>query len=503
MDKSLYHVVRPTIFSAPGHALRHHNHWFVHLGLLFGDQALVLLGFALAYWMRYVADWPTAIEPIVTEVAIQNFVAFRAFLPTTLLLMLVLLVLFETKGLYRLPRGSGLLDYVGIILSSTLTGIALLIVVVFLYNPFYYSRLIFAFAGVNIVLFLSLWRVLLLGFRRWCWAQGIGQERVLVIGGNGLGYQVMNGIAAQPHLGYRLVGYLADQFITGAVKPGTIYRHLGGISNLEQAVKANGVHQVILALPFWEHRRLPQLVQTCRDMGVAYRVAPDLYELSFDRVDVQQISGVPLIGLKEVSLRGWNLALKRTVDVGLVLLTAPLTLPLTLLLIGLIRLDSPGAALFRQVRVGKDGVPFACYKFRTMVRDAEQRKAELTRLNEADGPLFKIRHDPRVTRVGRFLRQSSLDELPQLWNVLRGEMSLVGPRPALPDEVACYEPWHRRRLEVTPGLTGLWQVLGRSNTTFDEMVRLDIYYAENWSVGMDLRLLLMTVPAVLLGRGAY
>jgi exopolysaccharide biosynthesis polyprenyl glycosylphosphotransferase len=238
-------------------------------------------------------------------------------------------------------------------------------------------------------------------------------------------------------------------------------------------------------------------------MGVAYRVAPDLYELSFDRVDVQQISGVPLIGLKEVSLRGWNLALKRTVDVGLVLLTAPLTLPLTLLLIGLIRLDSPGAALFRQVRVGKDGVPFACYKFRTMVRDAEQRKAELTRLNEADGPLFKIRHDPRVTRVGRFLRQSSLDELPQLWNVLRGEMSLVGPRPALPDEVACYEPWHRRRLEVTPGLTGLWQVLGRSNTTFDEMVRLDIYYAENWSVGMDLRLLLMTVPAVLLGRGAY
>lgn len=503
MGKSLYPVVRPTIFSAPGHALRHQNNWFVHLGLLLCDQALIFLSFVLAYWMRYVADWPTPLEPIVAEVSFQNFVAFQAFLPTTLLFMLVLLVLFETKGLYRVARGSGLLDYAGIILSSALTGIAFLIVVVFLYNPFFYSRLIFAFAGANVMVLLTLWRLLLLGFRRWCWAQGIGQERVLVVGGNGLGYQVMNGIASQPHLGYRLVGYLADQATPTSGKPGTIYRYLGEVGSLEQAVKANGIHQVILALPFWEHRRLPQLVEVCRDLGIEYRVAPDLYELSFDRVDVQQISGVPLIGLKELSLKGWNLALKRTVDVGLVLLSAPLTLPLGLLLILLIRLDSPGPALFRQIRVGKDGMPFACYKFRTMVQDAEKRKAELSQLNEADGPLFKIRHDPRVTRVGRLLRQSSLDELPQFLNVLRGEMSLVGPRPALPEEVARYEPWHRRRLEVTPGLTGLWQVLGRSNTTFDEMVRLDIYYAEHWSVGMDLRIILMTIPAVMFSQGAY
>jgi lipopolysaccharide/colanic/teichoic acid biosynthesis glycosyltransferase len=169
----------------------------------------------------------------------------------------------------------------------------------------------------------------------------------------------------------------------------------------------------------------------------------------------------------------------------------------------LIRLDSPGPALFRQQRVGKHGKLFTCYKFRTMVIDAEARKAELVALNEADGPLFKIRRDPRVTRVGRLLRRSSLDELPQLWNVLSGEMSLVGPRPALPEEVALYEPWHRRRLEVMPGLTGLWQVLGRSNTTFDEMVQLDIYYAENWSVNTDLRILLRTIPAVLSSNGAY
>jgi exopolysaccharide biosynthesis polyprenyl glycosylphosphotransferase len=244
-------------------------------------------------------------------------------------------------------------------------------------------------------------------------------------------------------------------------------------------------------------------VQTCRSLGVEFRIAPDLYALSFDRVDVLEMSGVPLLGLKDLSIKGWNLAVKRALDVALIILTAPLLLPLTLMLMLLIRLDSPGPALFRQQRVGKHGKLFTCYKFRTMVIDAEARKAELVALNEADGPLFKIRRDPRVTRVGRLLRRSSLDELPQLWNVLSGEMSLVGPRPALPEEVALYEPWHRRRLEVMPGLTGLWQVLGRSNTTFDEMVQLDIYYAENWSVNTDLRILLRTIPAVLSSNGAY
>jgi len=220
-------------------------------------------------------------------------------------------------------------------------------------------------------------------------------------------------------------------------------------------------------------------------------------------VDVLHISGVPLIGLKENSIKGWNLAMKRMLDVSFILFSLPILVPLTAVIALLICLDSKGSAIFRQIRIGKDGIPFSCYKFRTMVVDAEKRKAELAALNEADGPLFKIRRDPRVTRVGRFLRSSSLDELPQLWNVLRGEMSLVGPRPGLPEEVEQYDPWHRRRLEVTPGLTGLWQVLGRSDTTFDEMVRLDIYYTENWSVHMDLRILLKTIPVVLIGKGAY
>jgi exopolysaccharide biosynthesis polyprenyl glycosylphosphotransferase len=469
--------------------------------LLVCDQVLIVLAFLLAYWMRYSAVWPETLRPIVREVATRNFVTFGAFVPITLLLVVVLTVLFEMRGLYRLPPGSGFLDYAGIIISSTLIGIALLIVVVFLYRPFYYSRLIFAFAGMNTIVLLMLWRALLLAVRQWLWDHGIGQERVLVVGGSGLAQQVMLGIKSQPNIGYHLVGYLEDR---SGNSPRQIHHpHLGNIDELQGIVQKHHIHQVILALPFWQNGRLPELVQACRNLRIDFRIAPDLYALSFDRVDVLQFSGVPLLGLKEVSIKGWNLALKRALDVALIVLSAPVSVPFSLLVALLIRLDSPGPALFRQQRIGKGGKQFTCYKFRTMVADAEARRAALEALNEADGPIFKMRRDPRVTRMGRFLRRSSLDELPQLWNVLRGEMSLVGPRPALPSEVELYEPWHRRRLEVTPGMTGLWQVLGRSNTTFDEMVQLDIYYAENWSVSVDMRILLKTIPAVLSSHGAY
>jgi exopolysaccharide biosynthesis polyprenyl glycosylphosphotransferase len=503
MDRSLHPAAGSTLPSIFAYLSNRRNRWRTHLLLLFTDQVLIVVAFILAYWMRYHANWPAALSPIVSEVATQNLVQFTAFVPITLLLVSLLTILFEAKGLYRLPRGSSLIDHMGIIISSTLIGIALVIVVVFLYRPFYYSRLIFAFAGINIVLLLGIWRVLLHSIRNWCWSNGIGRQRVVVVGGTGLGQQVMNGIAAHPGMGFHLVGYLNERPIFQHTAGSRIYRHLGTLTELEDTVRRNAVHQAIIALPFWEQARLPEMVHLCRSLGVEYHIVPDLYQLSFERTDVLRIGGVPLLAPREPSLKGWNLALKRSIDIGLVLLASPLVLPLALLLALLIRLDSRGPAVFRQERIGKHGRPFTCYKFRTMVIDAEARKAELSQLNEADGPLFKIRNDPRVTRVGRFLRRSSLDELPQLWNVLRGEMSLVGPRPALPAEVACYEPWQRRRLEVMPGLTGLGQALGRSSITFDELVRLDIFYAENWSVSMDIRIMLMTIPAVISGRGAY
>ena len=177
--------------------------------------------------------------------------------------------------------------------------------------------------------------------------------------------------------------------------------------------------------------------------------------------------------------------------------------PLLLAIAVAIKLESPGPVIFSQVRIGKGGRPFTCHKFRTMHLGADREKEKLTALNEAQGALFKIRNDPRITRMGRVLRRASLDELPQLYNILKGDMSLVGPRPQVPEEVDQYQEWHKKRLETWPGLTGLWQVSGRSNLSFDEMCLLDIYYIENWSPVLDTKILLRTFPKVILGDGAY
>jgi exopolysaccharide biosynthesis polyprenyl glycosylphosphotransferase len=230
---------------------------------------------------------------------------------------------------------------------------------------------------------------------------------------------------------------------------------------------------------------------------------PDLFQLSLSRVAVDAVGGIPLIAVKEVTISGGSLALKRALDLIVGIILCLVLLPVMALITLVIKWTSPGPAIFSQRRVGRSGTFFTAHKFRTMRVGAEQEVPGLTHLNEATGPLFKIRNDPRLTPFGRILRRLSLDELPQLWNVLRGEMSLVGPRPPIPTEVEQYEDWHKKRLEVPPGVTGLWQVSGRSELTFDEMVMLDIYYIENWSPWLDMWILLKTIPTVLTARGAY
>jgi exopolysaccharide biosynthesis polyprenyl glycosylphosphotransferase len=225
--------------------------------------------------------------------------------------------------------------------------------------------------------------------------------------------------------------------------------------------------------------------------------------MSLSRVDVDTVSGIPLIGLKDVSILGWNAMSKRAIDVVVSTLVLVALSPILALTAILIRLESPGPILYRHTRIGKNRQPFTMYKFRSMRQDADRERAAMVVDLDGDRRLFKDREDPRRTRTGAFIRRWSIDELPQLWTVLIGDMSVVGPRPQIPPEVANYEDWHYKRLAVSPGLTGLWQVSGRSELTFDEMVIYDIYYIENWSLGLDFRILLRTVPAVLQGRGAF
>lgn len=313
---------------------------------------------------------------------------------------------------------------------------------------------------------------------------------------------VMRTVAARPDYGYQLVGFLDDNPVKGSTDIGP-FKALGSIDNFEAVLDDVDLDTVVICLPWQSHRMIQRLLRLCEQRQVYAQVVPDLFQLTKNQMQVRDLNGIPLISTRDVSIRGWNRFVKRNSDLVLASMMSIIALPIGLLIALAIRLDSKGPIFYVQTRVGRDGKLFQCYKFRSMVVDAETMRQDLDDVNEASGPLFKLRNDPRRTRVGRFLRRYSLDELPQLYNVLRGDMSLVGPRPNTPEEAAQYETWHRRRLAVSPGLTGLWQVSGRSELTFDEMVLLDIYYVENWSLVLDFGIMLRSIPAVLRGRGAY
>jgi exopolysaccharide biosynthesis polyprenyl glycosylphosphotransferase len=259
----------------------------------------------------------------------------------------------------------------------------------------------------------------------------------------------------------------------------------------------------VIAFSSLAHEGLLDLIRMSKRLRLNISVVPRLFEVIGHGVEIDQIEGMTLLGLPSLSLSRSTMFVKRTLDVvgaasGLLVL-----LPVFLMSAVLIKLDSRGPVLYRQRRIGRHDEEFAMWKLRTMVVGAETMKTELAHLNEmADGPMFKISEDPRATRIGRFLRRTSIDELPQLWNVLRGDMSLVGPRPLIPDEDNHVIGWHRARLELTPGLTGPWQVFGRNTIPFHEMVKLDYLYVAEWSLWNDIKLILRTIPVVLHSRGA-
>jgi exopolysaccharide biosynthesis polyprenyl glycosylphosphotransferase len=298
-------------------------------------------------------------------------------------------------------------------------------------------------------------------------AAWIGIERVVVVGAGESARRLMQVLADQKHLGYQVVGFVddlpgRDEWLIATQHRVIRAPRLGSFPDLGQVVRRFRIDEVIIALPSASHDQIMRLMATCRERAVRFKLVPDLFELTFDQVQIDEVNGVPLLGLKPSSISGWDALVKRAVDLTLSVVVLVVGAPVLLLIALAIKLDSPGPILFRQSRVGKNGREFTFFKFRTMCVDAEARQHELLDRNEADGPLFKIRNDPRRTRVGQWLRRTSLDEVAQVFNVVRGDMSCVGPRPPVPSEVARYEDWHRQRLVMTPGITGLWQVSGRS-----------------------------------------
>ncbi|MHC8608828.1 sugar transferase [Paenarthrobacter ureafaciens] len=337
---------------------------------------------------------------------------------------------------------------------------------------------------------------------------GRSMSRLLLLGGPGAVAHLAASLRGAKHAGYvPVAAFTPGEHALGTVEEESQLPVLGNgteTRDIMEAIDACGADAVAVSAGVRLH---PQTIRhlgwelAARNVGLI--MAPALTDVAGPRIHTQQVAGLPLIHVTTPTLEGGQRVAKRLFDVVVSAILIILASPLMLALAALVRLDSKGPVLFRQNRVGIEGKPFQMLKFRSMVIDAEERLSELQSLNEGNGLLFKVKNDPRITRVGYILRKYSLDELPQLFNILSGSMSLVGPRPPLPREVESYEHDVRRRLLVKPGLTGLWQVSGRSNLSWQDSVRLDLYYVENWSLAGDLVIILRTIRAVFLGTGAY
>jgi exopolysaccharide biosynthesis polyprenyl glycosylphosphotransferase len=321
---------------------------------------------------------------------------------------------------------------------------------------------------------------------------------VLIVGTDADAVALVHAAQRTPDLGYRVVGFVGNDDI--GVRGGC--EVLGPVERTAEILEATGATGVLISLSSVDSEVVNRLTRDLTDDGYHVALSSGLHDIDVVRFRAQDIGGRTLIYVEQIQRGGWRAVAKRTFDIVVSVVALVITAPITLLATLAIKKTSPGPVIFAQERVGRDGEIFRVFKFRTMVQDAEARRPELEDRNEADGPMFKMANDPRITKVGGLLRRLSIDEIPQFVNVLRGDMSVVGPRPALPAEVERWTEDVHDRLRVLPGITGMWQVSGRSDTTFDEYKRLDLYYVDNWSLAHDARIVCKTFAAVLASRGA-
>jgi exopolysaccharide biosynthesis polyprenyl glycosylphosphotransferase len=448
---------------------------------LFGVFAAIYVALMVKAVLRY-GDW--AWDPSYQEA--RHTVAFAS---------LVTVLLFARSGLYasRAER-PGLARIVSSLFQVTLVTLIFALINGETYSSYYifYGTLVFA--------------ICIIGSLRWAYEavtglllRAAGYRRRAVLVGSGKHIEdVAHALTDEVHAPVEMVG-----FISLTPRPNNGLRSLGRIEDLPAVLDAHRVQEVIIADPDFPQERAVDLVDQCHDRGVTVRIAPSTMEILVHRAEFVPGASVPLFELRPPVFDGFDYAVKRSFDFVVSLLLIVLLSPLLLLIAIAVAVSSRGPVIYRSMRPGIGGEAFACLKFRTMRSDADQMQADLESINEASGALFKIRHDPRLTPIGRFLRRYSLDELPQLFNVLTGQMSLVGPRPLPQRDFDQLQEWHKKRYLVLPGITGLWQVSGRSELDFDDLVRLDFLYLERWSVALDLTILLKTVPAVITRRGAF
>ena len=400
---------------------------------------------------------------------------------------LIFIGAYAISGLYSLKNRLGLMEEFSKIIIASSAGIMIIIVYIFLRQELFNSRFLVLGGWLLAIIFVFVGRMLIKIFQTYAVSKfNFGIHQVLVIGNDAAARQVKEEIYLNPLLGYRVVHQLAEP----------------DIQALKIFLTTDTVDEVLLTNPDYPEGNVQELVDFCHENHIVFKYIPNMYKTLTTNFDIDVVGGLPLIELKRTRLDGWGKVIKRAMDILASILGLILLSPLYVAVGITVKLDSSGPVFVRLKRISKNK-EFGLIKFRSMLKNAEELKASLAVFNERkDGPLFKIKDDPRVTRVGRLIRKLRIDELPQFWNVLTGDISLVGPRPHQPDEISLYQKHHKKVLAIKAGATGLAQVSGSSDLPFEQEVALDTFYVENWSLWMDIKIILKTVLKIFTDRSA-
>jgi exopolysaccharide biosynthesis polyprenyl glycosylphosphotransferase len=464
---------------------------------LLHDLGVTCVAFLVAYVLRsYLVQFQFFSERF------PQIYPFSHYLPLMVAFLVVWAVVGSLSSFYRDLELTNPIQLILKIVSH------LAIVLLFLYAGLYLLRRTDVSRTYVMLIGVVDFVLLLLGRAASYWGVALMRERLsryhylLIVGCGPRAREMATMIEESRGMGLRLVGFVDPR---SAADPST---GLGGyeIFSLEavgRILQTRVVDEVVFAVDLQELARLEPVMQHCADLGIRTRLQLEFLPPAYSRIYLENFREVQLLSLSSAPDSELRLFFKRIFDIVLSFTSLVILSPLLLAIAAMIKITSPGPVLFQQTRCGLGGRRFTLYKFRSMINNAEQMRAELHQLNELDGPVFKISDDPRITIVGRWLRRFSLDELPQLWNIFSGEMSFVGPRPAVPEEVEQYEDWQRRRLRMRPGLTCIWVLEGRSHVDFNRWMQLDLKYIDTWSLWLDTKIFLRTIPIVLSGRGAY
>jgi exopolysaccharide biosynthesis polyprenyl glycosylphosphotransferase len=458
------------------------------------DFTMVIVGFLFGYGIRKNGDF---IPGFSFPLNASTFPPVNEYVDLTIYFALLLIIVYGFFGLYKLKNADGPLKELSKVIIFSFVWILLIIAYYFALRQVFFSRLVLGFSYIITLGLLVLSRLLLQAIKSLLYYADIGTTRVLILGSNKISAKISRGLQKNPK--YNIIGYISAKNI-----PVHTLKRLGSINDLGRIARRHRIEMIVQT-----EEESEETLQFCRENHIEYRFIPNLFAIERTNIEVEAVAGLPLIHMKPTPLDGWGKVIKRCFDIVLSLSSLILFIPLFIVVAIAIKLDSRGPILFRKLddgtpafRVGQWEKPFVCYKFRTMKDRSHSMREELKDLSHRKGPFLKIKNDPRVTGIGNFLRRTSIDELPQLWNVLMGDMSLVGPRPHIPEEVDQYEKQHKFVFTIKPGITGLSQISGRSDLDFDQEIKLDTFYIKNWTLFLDIKIILKTFLVVLGGKAA-